>query len=272
MAQPFFDPVLFIQEDAPTAVDLLQTPYFCNIDGHPHYRATPPEGRKPLDAAAMDPDVEMGNEYHVLSATTTHPDPQYGNQTRLEFQAREVKYEALPATRQAAEAFGMTLIEPGQSIYINSPQPRLSLVDLEYGMFAGHRSPYEGTGNRLLGKVCTDLEHHDFPHIFTSIDPHLPLVISVGKYWPEAQKIRLADLWLPRGHALYVPPRPKLPGQTCLALHGNRNSALACWQGTGRTSVRTQTLLQTEYSYFYWFWNELPSTHPLLDPRGTPHA
>ena len=52
MAQPFFDPVLFIQEDAPTAVDLLQTPYFCNIDGHPHYRATPPEGQELRVAAA----------------------------------------------------------------------------------------------------------------------------------------------------------------------------------------------------------------------------
>ena len=97
-------------------------------------------------------------------------------------------------------------------------------------------------------------------------------MISVGKYWPQQQKICLADLWLPRGMALYVPPRPSLPGQTCLDLHGNRNSALACWRGIERSSVKTQTLLQTEGGYFYWFWNELPTTHPLLDLTGASHA
>lgn len=272
MAQEFFDPVLFIEEGEPTVVDLSQTPFFCNIDGYPDYCAEPPAGLELLEPAVSNPEVAIGNEYHVLSATTTHPDPQYGNQTRLEFQADKVEYKALAATHATAAAFGMTLIEAGQGIRIASPQSRLSLVDYEYGMFAGHRSPYEGTGYRLLGKVCTDLEHHDFPHVFTSIDPYLPLVISVGKYWPEQQKIRLADLWLPRGKALYVPPRPSLPGQTCLDLHGNRNSALACWRGIERSSVRTQTLLQTEGGYFFWFWNPLPTTHPLLDPRGTPHA
>jgi hypothetical protein len=67
-------------------------------------------------------------------------------------------------------------------------------------------------------------------------------------------------------------PRPNLPGQTCLDLHGNRNSALACWRGIERSSVKTQTLLQTEGGYFYWFWNELPTTHPLLDLTGASHA
>lgn len=272
MAQEFFDPVLFIKEDAPTSVDLSQTPFFCNIHGFPHYCAEPPTGLQLLEPAASDPTAVIGNAYRVLSATTTHPDPKYGNQTRLEFQADQVEYEAIAVTHQTAAAFGMTLIEPGQGIRITSPQPHLSLVDYEYGMFAGHRSPYEGTGYRLLGKVCTDLEHHDFPHVFTSIDPHLPLVISVGKYWPQQQKICLADLWLPRGMALYVPPRPNLPGQTCLDLHGNRNSALACWRGIERSSVKTQTLLQTEGGYFYWFWNELPTTHPLLDLTGASHA
>lgn len=273
MAQEFFDPVLFIKEDAPAAIDLSRTPFFCNIDGHPHYLAEPPTGVKVLEAAAVDPKVAIGKEYSVLSATTTHPDPKYGNQTRLEFLADQVEYEAIQVTPKDAAAFGMTLIEPGQGVFITSPQPLLALVDYEYGMFAGHRSPYEGTGYRLLGKVCTDLEHHEFPHIFTSIDPHLPLVVSVGKYWPETQKIRLADLWIPRGKALYVPPRPNLLGQACLTLHGNRNAALACWPGAGRTSVRTQTLLQTENSYFYWFWNELPSIHPPSpQPTGTPHA
>ena len=158
----------------------------------------------------------------------------------------------------------MTLVEEGQGIRVSKRVKRLEQVDYEYGMFAGHQSPYQGTGPRLLGTVCTDLECHDFPHIFASIDLDLPLVISVGRYWPKLNKMYLADLWLPRGKALYVPPRPRLAGQEYLDLHGNRNSALACWQGIEHTSVRTRTLLQTEGGYFHWFWNELPTIHPLL--------
>ena len=55
MAQEFFDPVLFIKEDAPTSVDLSQTPFFCNIHGFPHYCAEPPTGLKLLEPAASDP-------------------------------------------------------------------------------------------------------------------------------------------------------------------------------------------------------------------------
>ena len=271
MAQEFFDPVLFIKEDAAAVVDLSQTPFFCNVDGYPSYCATPGD-LELLETAASNPDVVLGKEYDVLSAVTSYPQPQYGNQTRMEFRAHTVEYEAVEATPQAAAAFGMTLVAPGQAIRVASPQPHLALVDYEYGMFAGHQSPYQGTGSRLLGTVCTDLEHHDFPHVFTSLDPHLPLVISVGKYWPERKKIYLADLWVPRGRALYVPPRPPNQGLPFMDLHGNRNSALACWRGIGRSSVRTQTLLQTEGGYFYWFWNPLPAVHPLLDLAGPPHV
>lgn len=270
MAQEFFDPVPFIKEGAKTPIDLSRTPFFCNIGGFARYFETPPGGVQLLEPSISDPTVALGNEYRVRSATPEQNDPRYGEQTRLEFLADQVEYRPLWAIRDTAAAFGMTLVEPGQGIRVSSPQPRLTQIDYEYGMFAGHRSPYLGTGYRLLPKVCTDLEHHDFPHVFAAVDPHLPLVISVARYWPQRQQICLADLWLPRGHALYVPPR--LPGQSCLDLHGNRNAALACWQGLGQTSIRTQTLLQTEDSYFYWFWNDLPSVHPLLDPTGTPHA
>jgi hypothetical protein len=116
-----FDPVLFIKEDAPTSVDLSQTPFFCNIHGFPHYCAEPPTGLKLLEPATSDPKVAIGNAYRVLSATTTRPDPKYGNQTRLEFQADQVEYEAIAVTHQTAAAFGMTLIEPGQGVRITSP-------------------------------------------------------------------------------------------------------------------------------------------------------
>ena len=49
MAQEFFDPVLFIKEDAPTVVDLSQTPFFCNLHGYPHYCAEPPAGLTVLE-------------------------------------------------------------------------------------------------------------------------------------------------------------------------------------------------------------------------------
>jgi hypothetical protein len=100
MAQEFFDPVLFIKEDAPASVDLSQTPFFCNIHGFPHYCAEPPTGLKLLEPATSDPEAVIGNAYRVLSATTTHPDPKYGNQTRLEFLADQVEYEALAVTHQ----------------------------------------------------------------------------------------------------------------------------------------------------------------------------
>ena len=60
MAQEFFDPVLFIKEDAPTSVDLSQTPFFCNIHGYPHYCAEPPTGLKVLEPAISNPEVAIG--------------------------------------------------------------------------------------------------------------------------------------------------------------------------------------------------------------------
>ena len=70
------------------------------------------------------------------------------------------------ATREVAAAFGITLVEKGQTVALSNPVAKLSQVEYEYSGYAGHWSPYQGTGNRLLTMVCTDLEHHDFPHIF----------------------------------------------------------------------------------------------------------
>lgn len=264
MAQEYFDPPMFIKEGAVGEVNLSMTPFFYNNGGYPDYVETLPLGVMPLEPASCDPFVAIGRKYFVSAANTESPEPAYGEQTRLELVADEVVYEPMWATREVAAAFGITLVERGQGIRVNSSQPLLKQIDYEYGMFAGHRSPYQGTKNRLLGVVCTDLEYHDFPHVFASVDPSLPLVISVGRYWPRLKKIFLADLWVPRGSALYIPPRPKASGQEFIHLHGNRNSALACWEGIGQSSIQTQTLLQVEGSFFHWFWNERPSIHPLL--------
>lgn len=268
MAYEFFDPVLLVREGLPTPIDLRKTPFFCNIGGYPNYLAKVPHGIEIIPRAHSD--EVIGKQHKVLSTATTHPDNVFGDQTRLEFDCQRVEFEAILATPRTAAAFGMTLIEPGQAVHINSPQPLLSVTQFEYSMFAGHKSPYEGTNARITSKVCTDLECHDFPHLFTSTDPSLPRVTSVARYWPEKKTIFLADLWVPRGKALYIPPRPL--DTPFIDLHCSRNSALACWHGTGPTSLQTQTLLQTQDLHIHWFWNELPTTHPLLDLKGVPHA
>jgi hypothetical protein len=89
-------------------------------------------------------------------------------------------------------------------------------------------------------------------------------VISVGRYWPRLGRIRLADLWVPRGSALYIPPKPALDNPECVDLHNNRNSARACWGNIHQGSITTHTLLQKNHGFFYWYWNAIATTH------GTP--
>ena len=264
MTQEYFDATLLIREGRKTEVDLSRTPFFCNSNGLPAYVDTLPKGVDPLEFPKRASRQHIGREYAVSAMRTKRPASEYGEKTHLTIEASEVTYEPMRATSKTAAAFGMLLVEPGQYVRMSSPVAQLQQVDFDYGMFAGHWSPYLDDGHRLLGKVCTDLEHHDFPHVFASVDLDLPLVISVGRFWPKLNKIYLADLWLERGHALYVPPRPKAQNPTYIDLHGNRNSALACWRNSEQSSIRTRTLLQTDGGYFYWFWNELPTTHPLL--------
>ncbi len=264
MANGYFDAPLFEIGKGETEVDISSTPFFYNDNGNPTYLEVLPSGVTPLAPATTDPRVAMGREYVVSEIIGVKPKPPYGIETQLGFVAKEVVYEPMWATREVAAAFGITLVEPGQAVVLSSPVARLSQVEYEYGVFAGHWSPYQETGNQLLTIVCTDLEHHDFPHIFASTDAELPLVISVGRYWPKSGKIRLADLWVPRGSALYIPPMPALFGQECVDLHGNRNSARACWGHLRKNSLLTHTLLQTENGYFYWFWNANSTVHTNL--------
>lgn len=261
MPQDRLDPPLFEVSKFSQDVCLATTPYFYNDNGNPVYLGELPEGITPLVPAPTDPQQAIGREYVVSEVLGVKPTPPYGVETQLGFVADKATYEPLWATRDIAAAFGITLVEKGQGVRLSSPVEKLSQVEYEYGVFAGHWSPYQNTGNRLLSVVCTDLEHHDFPHVFASTDPRSPLVISVGRYWPKLNKIRLADLWVPQGSALYIPPKPAVPDQACIDLHNNRNSARACWGNIEHDSVQTHTLLQATGGFFYWFWNAKDTGH-----------
>jgi hypothetical protein len=263
MPTPYFERPVFEIPKAHEPVDITKTP-FCYIkSGRPNYAKKLPKDVKLLETAPTDPAVGMGREYVVPEVTGVKKMPPWGIETELGFIANEnqVVYEPMWATPAVAAAFGITLVGEGQAVRLSCPVANLSQVEYEYGVFAGHWSPYQEKGSRLISFVITDLEHHDFPHIFASTDPKLPLVISVGRYWPKLSKIRLADLWVPRGSALYIPPKPAVPGQECVDLHNNRNSARACWGKLDQNTVLTHTLLQSKNGFFFWYWNPTPTTH-----------
>ena len=268
MPSTHLDAPLFIQEIHREQVDIVGKPYFFNDGGKPRYCSSPPPGAELLQPAVTDPSVAMGNEYQVPRVVHRESRGTFGLETQLAFAAEQVEFAPLWATREAAAAFGITLVEPGQVIEVRSPVAKLEQIEYEYGVFAGHWSPYQDTKNTLLSVVCTDLEHHNFPHVFASTDPTQPLVTTVGRYWPGLGKIRLADLWVPRGSALYIPPMPANSHAPCIDLHGNRQSAHACWGNIHQNSVRTHTLLQDKGGYFYWYWNAIATVHGRPTPMG----
>lgn len=264
MPATHFEPPVLEIPGTPLDVDITVTPYFYSDNGTPSYVKELPPGVTPLAPVRSDPSLALGHEYAV-TGVVGFKKTDSGDETELGFVTDgEVTYEPMWATPETAAAFGITLVQPGQAVQITSPVNPLQYIPYEYGVFAGHWSPYQEKGNRLLSYVITDLEHHDFPHIFASTDPKLPLVISVGRYWPHLGKIRLADLWVPRGSALYIPPKPQLLGMQCIDLHNNRNSARACWGHYEQESVQTHTLLQANNGFFYWYWNRKPTAHSNL--------
>lgn len=198
-----FDAPLLFSHGTPEPVDLSKTPYFFNDNGHPRCVAALPKDVKLLRPAKTNPKITLGKEYAVSVAGHGKPMPG-GVATRLEFKVAQVIYQPLQATREAAAAFGMTLVEKGQGVRIANKEPLLAKIPYVYGAFAGHWSPYHDSGRKMLPVVTTDLERHDFPHVFASVDQHLPLVISVARYFPKKRKIHLADLWVPIGSALYI--------------------------------------------------------------------
>lgn len=259
MCNGFFKPPVFIRSIESEDIDLSAQPYLYNDAGIPRYLAEPPAGANRIAVAPQDPALEMGSE-HVVTGTLGEKTSDFGVETQLGFGPGDVTFAPTWATRETAAAFGITLVQPGDAVLVNSPHP-VQQVEYEYGVFAGHYNPYTESELVLDSVVCTDLEHHDFPHVFASTDLSLPLVISVGRYFPRRGVIRLADLWVRRGDALYIPPMPRLADPECVDLHNNRNSARAAWGHQDRDAVLTHTLLQTDQPYIWWFWNNADTLH-----------
>jgi hypothetical protein len=113
----------------------------------------------------------------------------------------------------------------------------------------------------------------------------VPLVISVARWRPYVAEIALADLWVMPGDAIVLPPKlmppPPEPGTPYSAawrivcdLHGNRNSAFACWFDDRKASVKTTTILgnaqvfAAEATKPHYHEETKPTRHVPLAPRA----
>ena len=142
MADMKFETPVFIKEKHDEHIDLVATPYFYNDGGSPSYLKKLPRGAKLIDAAPTDSRVAIGNEYIVSQIKGVKQTPPYGVETQLGFIADHVAYAPMWATPDVAAAFGITLVETGQAMRLESPVKKLSQIEYEYGVFAGHWSPY----------------------------------------------------------------------------------------------------------------------------------
>jgi hypothetical protein len=250
-----FDPVDFIRDGTPHPLQpSAGFPFLYNDNGRGR-QLERPQGRL-IDMAPENPLLNLGSKYTRIRHWTREVEPDRGAAypiTQFDFLAAEVHYQPLLATRENAQAFGMTLLKNGESVRF--PYDDLVMTDYTYGWWAGYQSPYlgRGRGRELLVINPTDLEYHGFPHVFFSRDA-LPLVISVARWRPYVDEITLADLWLPPGDALVLPPKtmPHEPAKDApvqdrwpvvLDLHGNRNSAQACRFVDGHPRLETTTIL-----------------------------
>ncbi|WP_256081515.1 hypothetical protein [Massilia sp. YIM B04103] len=256
----FFDPVHFISGGKPEALlDCKHFPFLLNDQGRGR-QLLQPEGRL-IELTPDDPMLEVGSKYSGIRHCPHQVELASGFRwiTLFDFGQDEVEYMALPATRHNAKAFGMTLLKSGESIHFDFPD--LEMTEFCYGKWAAYQSPYLGPkrNGELLCTNPTDLEYHNFPHVFFSNDT-LPLVISVARWRPYAKTIALADLWLAPGDALVLPPKfkPADPGQGApeelrhrliLDLHGNRNAALACRFADPKPTLSTTTILASNAAF-----------------------
>lgn len=94
----------------------------------------------------------------------------------------------------------------------------------------------------------------------------LPLVISVARWRPAKREILLADLWVKPGHCLFIPPRKY--SAEYIDMHGNRNSAFACWGHDEKHSLQTETTLGDEKV----FEAEATRPHYHAEKRPTVHS
>lgn len=173
------DPVLFIADGA--SAPLLDTgkfPYMVNDNGRG--RQSEAACGRLVELAPDAPELERGATYRDIAhwrRQVTSPGYAPYEITEFDFRTPEVRYEALPATPENAQAFGATLLRNGECIRF--PYDGLVMSDYTYGKWAGHESPYLGGGRsrELLAWNATDLEYHDFAHIFFSQGP-LPLATT----------------------------------------------------------------------------------------------
>ncbi len=275
MSNENFDPPIFI-EDGPF-IDLQpgEFPFLYNDHGHGR-QLRQPVGHL-ISIEKDKPDLDLGIKYKGIShqAKTIPNDGHPYQITEFDFKVAEVHYEAITATRESVQAFGMTLLKRGECLRFE--YEGMIMAQYTYGKWAGHQSPYIGQRRRreLLTYNPTDLEFHDFPHVFFSQDDR-PLVISVARWRPYVNEISLADLWIAPGDAVVIPPktRPappteKLPDEMArriiIDLHGNRNSALACW-GSDKAALTTTTILGNEHT----MQTRAPNYHQELQPTRHP--
>ncbi|KVN36016.1 hypothetical protein WJ63_01540 [Burkholderia pyrrocinia] len=254
MPAPYLDPVLFIADGEAYPLDCEQFPYLYNHQGRCEQYAQP-RGTE-IAPAPDDPLLDMGARYTGIGWREKRIPTHDGGYPikEFDFHAERVEYQPLWATQATAQAFGMTLLRAGECIRFE--YDGLVCGQYTYGQWAGHQSPYLELGRRreLLTYNPTDLEYHDFPHVFFSRHRSVPLVISVARWRPYVHEISLADLWLAPGDALVLPPQrfpEPLPAgasqhdarRAVVNLHGNRNSALACRLQGGESALLTETIL-----------------------------
>lgn len=254
MSASYLDPVLFIDDGDAYSLDCERFPFLYNNQGRCE-QYTEPQGRQ-IELVLDDPQLDMGAKYAGIGWREKRIPTHEGGYLikEFDFHAERVEYRPLWATQATAQAFGMTLLRAGECIRFE--YAGLVCGQYTYGQWAGHQSPYLELGRRreLLTYNPTDLEYHDFPHVFFSRHRSVPLVISVARWRPYVHEISLADLWLAPGDALVLPPQrfpEPLPAgaskhdarRAVVNLHGNRNSALACRLQGGENALLTETIL-----------------------------
>ena len=276
-----FDPIAFIFEGSAMPLpDVEGKRYLFNAsNGKPEFISGP--DKTSIELTPDDFSLGLGTHYTGIThrPKRIHDNPSY-NITLFDFHQDEVHYEALSATRETAQAFGMTLLKRGESIPFQ--HDGLVIAKYEYGKWAGHQSPYLEPSRRreLLSWNPTDLEYHAFAHAFFSQHESLPLVISVARWRPYVNEIFLADLWVAPGDALILPPKffPPEPAKDAsmeqrrrhvVDLHGNRNAALARWfDRSSASTLITETILGNPAV----FANELTRPHYHEEVTGTRHG
>jgi hypothetical protein len=237
----YFDPVLFLGKGDKTPIEDTHTNRFMYNDGGRTVHLAESKGTR-IELTPEAPEARLGGMYPIVRKWTQTIESSWGNYdvTMLDFGADAVVYEPMWATRETAQAFGMTLLGDGQSIEFVYDD--LVSCQYIYSRYTAYQSPYIGDsrGRELLLVNATDLEHHLFPHVFCSQDD-IPLVISVGRYREREATMSLADLWIRPGDCLYLPPKPF--STEYVDLHGDRNSAHACSGVDGKITLVTETTL-----------------------------